>query len=251
MSDLRNKLKEVCEEQGFPFPEVPVLMGVGGFFAGQSDYSSLELAETAFRMILEIEPKNSDAMHNLGVILMRQGRSSESIPILSGALEYTPNDPRTLVALGSALSDNGDYPEALEYLERAANISPGSFKVLMNLVTCQVRAGEFEAAEKTLKDLLEADPFNLKAIEAKEIVEKQKKSWNMVQKIRHRLDEGDNPSPEDLESAFLASLQQGRPDLSVYFLELLGGEIKIPETGSVYSIDGKGGMKIEAINYER
>ncbi|MCL5036172.1 MAG: tetratricopeptide repeat protein [Chloroflexi bacterium] len=250
MDERREKIKKICEENEFPFPEISVLMGVGGYLAEQPDLESLELAETAFNMILEMEPGNADAMHNLGVTMMRQGRSGDAVPVLRKALALSPEDTGSLVALGAALSNTDEYPDALIYLEKAAEISPGSAKVLMNLATCLLRAGEYDAAEKALKDLLESDPLNVDAAEALEILKRQRKAWDMVKKVRSRLDEGDSPEPEEIEAAFMASLSLGRRDLSVYFLELLGGEIRLPATGSVYSLDGRGGIKVEAIRPE-
>ena len=62
-------------------------------------------AETQFRRALELTPKDSDAMYNLGGTLKALGRVEESVEVYQQAVAINDDDWELCYNLGVALGD--------------------------------------------------------------------------------------------------------------------------------------------------
>src|SRR6266446_4367408 len=60
-------------------------------------------AEARFREALQIDPRDVDALNNLGVILRRKGEPDKAMELLQGAAKAWPNDARIRSNLALAL----------------------------------------------------------------------------------------------------------------------------------------------------
>jgi protein O-GlcNAc transferase len=92
-----------------------------------SSSSQLELAEgytlqqqgrlpeaaATFRRLLKSEPRNSNALHLLGVTLARMGQVEDAARHMAAAVELQPANPAMRINLGNALSELGRYQEAV------------------------------------------------------------------------------------------------------------------------------------------
>ena len=86
-----------------------------------------EEAEVGYRRALELDPQNHEAATNLVVLLSRQGRSLEAIPLLELASHGLPEEERaTLAAQASECREQApDNPQALrEFLQRFGGDDP-------------------------------------------------------------------------------------------------------------------------------
>ena len=99
---------------------IPILQA--GFAAHQA--GELEIAAENYRHILGIDPKNPDALHLLGVVMMQKNNPSAAIDHMQRSLQIEPSNPDVLDHLGILLADQGDFQEAIDNFERALNISP-------------------------------------------------------------------------------------------------------------------------------
>ena len=79
-----------------------------------------DAAETEFRKVLELNPKNASALNYLGYMLAdRNTRVSDALDFIKQALELDPDNGAYLDSLGWAYYRSGDLPKAEEYLRRA------------------------------------------------------------------------------------------------------------------------------------
>lgn len=81
-----------------------------------------EAAETEFRKVLDINPKNASALNYLGYMLAdRNVRVSDALGYIKQALEIEPNNGAYLDSLGWAYYRTGDLAKAEEYLRQAVD----------------------------------------------------------------------------------------------------------------------------------
>jgi tetratricopeptide (TPR) repeat protein len=79
-----------------------------------------DAAETEFRKVLEINPKNASALNYLGYMLAdRNVRVPEAVQMIRKALEMEPNNGAYLDSLGWAYFRTGELDQAEDYLRRA------------------------------------------------------------------------------------------------------------------------------------
>ena len=69
--------------------------------------------------MIESDPADADAHHNLGIVLMRSGRHDEAVVAYRQSLRYRPNYGPTFMNLGYALKDSGRLAEAAAAWEQA------------------------------------------------------------------------------------------------------------------------------------
>lgn len=74
--------------------------------------------------VLERHPDHCDALHLLGVIHLRSGRTADALDWLNRALEQDPGHAEIHVNLGNALLESGGYQQAVERFEQALSLQP-------------------------------------------------------------------------------------------------------------------------------
>jgi len=83
---------------------------------------NFEAAETEFRKVLDLNPKNASALNYLGYMLAdRNVRINDALGYIKQALELEPNNGAYLDSLGWAYFRAGDLPKAEESLRRAVD----------------------------------------------------------------------------------------------------------------------------------
>ncbi len=79
-----------------------------------------DAAETEFRKVLDLNPKNASALNYLGYMLAdRNVRVNDALDYIKQALELDPDNGAYLDSLGWAYYRAGELPKAEEYLRRA------------------------------------------------------------------------------------------------------------------------------------
>jgi tetratricopeptide (TPR) repeat protein len=92
--------------------------------------------------------------------LLHAGNLAEAVPLLQGLLRLDPKDEEALYNLGMALSDLGCLDEAKRHLLRLIDLDPENSNALVALgVACQ-RSGDPEAARDYLDRAISLDPSN-------------------------------------------------------------------------------------------
>jgi Flp pilus assembly protein TadD len=73
---------------------------------------SLPQAEPLYRKILELEPRNHDALYLLGLIESARGNAAQAIALISDAIRSHPRDPAFHGSLGDILYQLERWSEA-------------------------------------------------------------------------------------------------------------------------------------------
>jgi tetratricopeptide (TPR) repeat protein len=122
-----------------------------------------QLAIPVLREIVSLDPKNSNATGNLGVLLFFQGNYAEAIPRMRAALEMHPDLWRIEALLGIAEKRTGDPKAAQNDLERAfSNLDDKKIRIEagLELVEIYTASAQFDKALSVIAKLEELAPRN-------------------------------------------------------------------------------------------
>jgi tetratricopeptide (TPR) repeat protein len=115
-------------------------------------------AETKYRDILDESPEYVPALHNLGALLLTDGRHGDALVCLRDALRVKPRDANIHSTCGAALLGLGDNQQALQSFLTSLNINPNNADALCNAgIACQ-RLKYFTRARNYFDKSLELSP---------------------------------------------------------------------------------------------
>jgi Flp pilus assembly protein TadD len=123
-----------------------------------------------YQTILAEDPKNLDALSNLGVIYFRTGKIRSAESMLKRALAIAPNDDFVLTTLGIVHYRQSRFDDALKELRKAIEINPNSAIAHNYLGITASQKGRQQEAEKEMLQAITNDPnyadahFNLAVI---------------------------------------------------------------------------------------
>lgn len=112
-----------------------------------------EAAADAYRRFLDSQPKNVEALSNLGVVLVHLGAFDEAIASYRKALEIAYRNVPIRMNLALAYYKAGRCAEALPEFETVLGSNPGQANVMLLKGDCLVQLGEYENAVALLKPL--------------------------------------------------------------------------------------------------
>jgi tetratricopeptide (TPR) repeat protein len=126
-----------------------------------------DLAANEFKAIIAIDPKNVDALGNLGVLLFFQGDYAGSIPHLRAALKLKPTLWKIQALLGMAEKRTGDLKASAINLEKAfPNLQEQKIRTEtgMELIDLYSSTGDLSKAVPIVSTLRDQDPTNVEII---------------------------------------------------------------------------------------
>ena len=94
---------------------------------------NLTQSESLYHKVLELDPKQTDAMQLLGVIAAQLGNTSLAIERVNQSIAINPNQPGALNNLGNMLVREERYDEALDAYERAIHFDPDNAQAYFHL----------------------------------------------------------------------------------------------------------------------
>ena len=155
-------------------------------------------AEKQYQTVLVKDPKNLDALSNLGVVYFRTGKIRSAESMLKKALAIAPNDDFVLTTLGIVHYRQSRFDDALKELRKAIEINPNSATAHNYLGITASQRGRQQEAEKEMLQAIAEDPnyadahFNLAVI----LVTTQPSSRELAREHYARATElGTQPSP--------------------------------------------------------
>lgn len=119
---------------------------------------NLNEAERGYRGLLRREPRNTDALYLLGVLLHQSGRSREALTPLAQLANRANVRPEHLNTLGDVHRALGEFTEARAHLERALTLRPNYADAIVNLANTNNASGRKSDALVLLFNAVAAQP---------------------------------------------------------------------------------------------
>jgi TolB-like protein/Flp pilus assembly protein TadD len=111
---------------------------------------SFDDAERYFARALDLTPGYASANHWAGTFRLALGRYEEAVDLVRRALELDPFSPRIHQDLSASLHRSGRQDEALEVLARGAELDPGYPDYHLNALNLYAYAGDDDRALRAL-----------------------------------------------------------------------------------------------------
>src|SRR5579864_9384576 len=118
----------------------------------------LASAADSLRQALKIDPHSMAALNNLGIVLARQGKPAEAIPLYLEALKVRPGDQATERNLAVAYFKAQHYRSALSLLQPMTMKYPKDFQILELSGLSLFALDRYPEAARYLERANQADP---------------------------------------------------------------------------------------------
>lgn len=124
---------------------------------GEASFGSghMDAAKNAFLKVLEQDPGNTAALHNLGVISYQAGNYDLAESYINKALAIKPDRPSYHCNLGNVFKALGKTEMATEQYEKAIRLKPDFAQAYNNLGTLFRELGRFQEAIAALQKAVE------------------------------------------------------------------------------------------------
>ncbi|NVM30879.1 MAG: tetratricopeptide repeat protein [Candidatus Helarchaeota archaeon] len=120
-------------------------------------------AEKCFKKALKIDPKFSNAWHNLGTLYMLQTNMQEAERCFKKALDLTPNNAMVMNGLGAVYMQQQKLREAEAILKKATSIAPSDSTVWNNLGLLYIQLQNLAQAKHCFEKLVVLTPDDQRA----------------------------------------------------------------------------------------
>ena len=120
-------------------------------------------AESAFRVVMAIDPTYPDGPVNVARARLQEGDVDAAIALLEQAIALAPNLAKAHFFLGTALRTLGQYEQAMAHLQTALAQYPRDRVVLGQIGRIQFLQRQYDDAITTFEAVLQIDPEDLEA----------------------------------------------------------------------------------------
>jgi protein O-GlcNAc transferase len=124
----------------------------------------MDQAEALYRQVLDRDPNQVDALHNLGLLLLATARADEAVDLLGRAVGAKPGLAILHGNLSRALLAVGQTDRAIASARRAVEIEPANPNAHFNLGNILRRSDQLEGAESAYRRVLEISPKHMAAM---------------------------------------------------------------------------------------
>ncbi len=119
---------------------------LGGYLTREGGSAARDEAILSLRHATRLDPRDAEALHDLGLALRYAERAEEGIATLIQATLVRPDKAITWMNLGTALLENGEHRRALDSLCRAVALSPEQAEMHYNNGNARHAAGHLDDA---------------------------------------------------------------------------------------------------------
>lgn len=123
----------------------------------------LDVAQAALAQVLAADAQQPDALHFLGILRHRQGRSDEAVALITQALATAGGHAGMHINLGNVLFESGRAREAVAAYETALDGEPASGQAWCNLGTALHGLGDLAQARHAWQQAVHHGPDNAEA----------------------------------------------------------------------------------------
>ena len=120
-------------------------------------------AKRLYAQILELDPRQVDALHFLGVLAHQTGRHDEAVLLIGNAIARNPRVPAFHNNLGNALKALDRLDEADAAYERALRLNPQYFEAHYNRGLVRQTQGRLDEAVESYSEVLAHKPDHVEA----------------------------------------------------------------------------------------
>ena len=115
-------------------------------------------AEACYKAALQVDEKNFEAWHLLGVVAAQKNQSIEAIKLISHSISLNPQNPEALNNLGLIHAGIGQCEEAISSYNSAIALNPNYFEAFNNRGNAQQALFKFEEAISSYNSAIAIDP---------------------------------------------------------------------------------------------
>jgi predicted TPR repeat methyltransferase len=112
----------------------------------------------------ELDPHHDGILLNLAIALTHLGQKAHAIQLYHDVLKLNPSNTRALVNLGVLTNERGAFDEAAEFLFKAQNLGDSSFELYMGLANIYRHRNEKQQAITCYEKALQAQPHHPSAL---------------------------------------------------------------------------------------
>ncbi len=106
----------------------------------------LQQATEIYQKVLQIQPKNPDALHLLGLIAHQAGQLKAALDLINQAIQISPYTPLYYSNIGLVLSDLGHSDKALACYQKAIELQPDFVDAFNHIGTLLEQRGQIDEA---------------------------------------------------------------------------------------------------------
>ncbi len=122
---------------------------------------AFDQAEASLKRAIALEPDDSDALGNLGLMYTTMpGRNADARRLFERAATAAPGNAVAQANLGTWYLNNGNLRAAIERLTAALALAPDYLGGMINLALAHARSGNYEEARRLAVQALALDPGN-------------------------------------------------------------------------------------------
>jgi tetratricopeptide (TPR) repeat protein len=169
-------------------------------------------AESAFRQVLGIDPKNLEALNGLGTLALHMNRFEEAATLFKEAVTIRPSETGIAMNLGTALLKMNRLQDAGAVYEQVIRVKPDFAEAWANIAVVLAEVGRREDAEKANRRAIELKPnFALPYQNLGTVLRDMGRLAEAEQVLKHGLSIDPN-RPEMLARLALVYLSEGLTD---------------------------------------
>ena len=184
-----------------------------GFLAYQ--VGRCEVAANLIAKAIEVDSKQYIFFINLGLVRQEQGELDKSIEAYHKAIEINPDDSDVYNNLGNTLQEQGELDKSIEAYHKAIEINPNDARIYYNLGAAQKKQGKLDNAIQTYQQAIEINPDDAEIYNSLgTTLQKQEKLDQAIQVYHRALEINPNYS-EAFYNLGLALQEQGELDQAI------------------------------------
>jgi cellulose synthase operon protein C len=201
--------------------ELRNLLGTSLARDGRNDEAAKE-----FEAVLAKNPGNAQAASALVGLYMSDGRAKKAVAMAESLVKRQPNHAGLANLLGVAQRGAGAASPARAAFERAAQLDANFIEPRLNLVRLDVAAGQLEAANNRLVELLRKHPENIEAmVEGGQLAARRGRDDDATQLLTRAADLSTAPSQRAADLALVEHhLRAGRMQRAQEAVSRLAGK---------------------------
>jgi tetratricopeptide (TPR) repeat protein len=148
-----------------------------------------EKAADTWGRIIEIDPSMAEGHYNMGVALVKLGKTEEAMQRFEKSVDLNPYLPKSYYGMGNIYLEAGQHEDAIENFLKALEINPDDLEIRHNLGVAYSLAGNVDKAIAELEKAIKAQPDYFLAYRSLAAIYKGKDDQKMVAEIDKRWEE--------------------------------------------------------------